>query len=119
MNIYKLRSIIRKKKITLKELSKISGVSLSTLNNILYGETKSPSINTMHKIACALNCTLNDFTDFARQDELLDNDALEIKEMLKDKPELKTLLYVAKDVNDEDLLVVTEVIKRLKRVVVN
>lgn len=43
-----------------KELSEKSGIPLGTLNKILYGDTKNPSLESMQSIARVLGCTLDD-----------------------------------------------------------
>jgi transcriptional regulator with XRE-family HTH domain len=58
-----IKSIMRKNKIGNKELAEKSGVPIGTLNKILYGDTKNPSLDTMRAIAHALGCTLDDFSD--------------------------------------------------------
>lgn len=45
-------------------LAIISNVSQSTLDNIVRGLTKNPSIKTLHRIALAFNMTLAEFLDF-------------------------------------------------------
>lgn len=46
-----------------KELSKLSGVPLRTVNNILSGITANPTLETVKAIAHALNCTLDDVAE--------------------------------------------------------
>lgn len=46
-----------------KELSKLSGVPLRTVNNILSGLTANPTLETVKAIAHALNCTLDDVAE--------------------------------------------------------
>ena len=57
-----------------KELSKLSGVPLRTVNNILSGLTVNPTLETVKAMAHALNCTLDD-----------------VAEEMKPKSELNTL----------------------------
>lgn len=49
--------------ITIADLSRISGVSRKTINNILYGKSANPKIITLHKIANAFRLTLAEFLD--------------------------------------------------------
>lgn len=46
-----------------KELSKLSGVPLRTVNNILSGLTANPTLETVKAMAHALNCTLDDVAE--------------------------------------------------------
>ena len=67
--ISRISSLCRKRGITIYQLSKISGVSHSTLDNIINRNTCDPRIKTLHKIATAFSLTVAEFLDF---DELND-----------------------------------------------
>ena len=49
--------------LTLDELAERSGVPKGTINKIISGDTKSPSLDTVSALAAALGKTLNDFAD--------------------------------------------------------
>ena len=61
MSVKNLRKIMKMKNMGNLELSRASGIPLGTLNKIIYGETKSPTLDNMQAIAKALDCTLDDF----------------------------------------------------------
>lgn len=61
MGLERINEIRKLKGLTNDELSKQSGVPLSTLSKITAGITKNPSIDTLKAIAKALNCSLEDF----------------------------------------------------------
>ncbi|WP_302558471.1 helix-turn-helix domain-containing protein [Holdemania filiformis] len=46
------------------KLSEMSGVSTSTLENIIKGHTKNPGIATIHQLALGFNMTIAEFCDF-------------------------------------------------------
>ena len=71
-----------------KELSKLSGVPLRTVNNILSGLTSNPTLETVKAMAHALNCTLDD-----------------VAEDMKPKKEIETLAahHDNEDWTDEEL----------------
>lgn len=54
---------MKDKKIGNKDLSEMTGISLSTLNNIIYGVTKDPSVNVIMQIAKALDCSLDELVE--------------------------------------------------------
>ena len=70
---------------TIEELANRSGVPKGTLNKILSGETKSPTLGVMSAVARALGRTLNDFDEADGRQEMsqqaralaLDFDALD------------------------------------------
>lgn len=55
----RIKEIREAKKISQNKLAKLSGVSQSAISSI-EGETKSPSIDTLDRIAEALGCTTYD-----------------------------------------------------------
>lgn len=59
----RIKKIMDIKGVGNKELSERSNIPLGTLNKIIYGDTKNPSLDKMRAIAIALNCTLDDFID--------------------------------------------------------
>ena len=67
--IKRIRSLCKSRRISVNKLATMSGVSQSTLDNIMNRKTKSPGIVTLHMVAIAFNRTLAEFLDF---DELND-----------------------------------------------
>lgn len=64
MNIADKINVLKNKlDITTQELSEKSGVPVGTINKILNGETKNPTMNTLAKIASALGVTTEYFFD--------------------------------------------------------
>lgn len=49
--------------ITLNKLGTISGVTQSTLNNIISGASKNPTISTIKKVCDGLNINIVEFFD--------------------------------------------------------
>ncbi|MCI9576989.1 MAG: helix-turn-helix domain-containing protein [Clostridiales bacterium] len=62
--VTRILSLCEKRGITIYELSIMSGVSYSTLDNILKSKTFNPKLKTMHKIAIAFSLTLAELLDF-------------------------------------------------------
>ncbi len=63
--VNRIRSLCKKRKISVNKLSTMSGVKQSTLDNIMRGLTKNPRVKTLHKIALAFNMTLSEFLNFS------------------------------------------------------
>jgi len=55
--------------ITLNKLATQSGMSQSTLNNIIQGNTKSPGLRSLHRVAQGFGMTLSEFLNFPEMDE--------------------------------------------------
>lgn len=62
--INRILSLCRERGITIYQLSKMSGVSHSTLDNLINRNTFNPRIKTLHKIATAFSLTVAEFFDF-------------------------------------------------------
>lgn len=62
--VKRIRSLCEQRRITIYQLSNMSGVSHSTLENFINRRTFNPRIRTLHKIANALSMTLAEFLDF-------------------------------------------------------
>ena len=62
--IKRLTDLCVERGITTNKLATLSGITQSTLNSMMRGETKNPRVKTLHKIAIAFNMTLSEFLDF-------------------------------------------------------
>ena len=79
MDIGEKISLFRKeRKITLDELAEKSGVPKSTINKIIAGISKSPSLENVRAIASVLGKTLDDFCDTPPMRVGVTNDEMEI-----------------------------------------
>ena len=67
-----------------EDLARLSGVPLGTLNKILNGQTKNPSLETVFALAHALGCSVDDFddTDTAKNDSPIAGLPEEIQDLI-------------------------------------
>jgi transcriptional regulator with XRE-family HTH domain len=63
MGLELINKLRRERKLKAEELAHKSGVPLGTLNKILNGQTKNPSLETVFALAHALDCSVDDFDD--------------------------------------------------------
>lgn len=85
-----LKTIRKKQKISQKSLAQSSGVSYSMVSKLESGEQKNPSLDTLDKIATALNVTVSqlmDGTSIFDQFDIVMGDTL--KEIKKESEEYK------------------------------
>ncbi|MED4852196.1 helix-turn-helix transcriptional regulator [Caldifermentibacillus hisashii] len=61
--VYRIKSLCEKFDMSVYELSKRSGVTQSTINEILRGITKNPRIATLSKVAQGFGMDLTNFFD--------------------------------------------------------
>lgn len=62
--VKRIYSLCKERGIAINKLATMSGVSQSTLDNIVRGVTKNPGVVTIHKVANAFNMTISEFLDF-------------------------------------------------------
>ena len=62
--VTRILSLCKTRDISIYQLSKMSGISYSTLDNLLNQKTGNPKIKTLHKIATAFSMTLPQLLDF-------------------------------------------------------
>lgn len=59
----RIAELCEEKHITINKLANISGITQSTLNNIMSGRNNSSTISTIQKICDGLEITVTDFFD--------------------------------------------------------
>ena len=59
----RIAELCEEKHITINKLANISGITQSTLNNIMSGRNNSTTISTIQKICEGLEITVTDFFD--------------------------------------------------------
>ena len=60
---FRILSLCEERGITVNKLSIISGITQSTLNNIVGGRNKSLTVSTLKKICDGLDISVNEFFD--------------------------------------------------------
>ena len=60
----RISSLCEARGITIYQLSKMSGVSYSTIESIINKRAFNPRIKTLHKLATAFSMTVAEFLDF-------------------------------------------------------
>ncbi|MBU3876944.1 helix-turn-helix domain-containing protein [Faecalicatena sp. AGMB00832] len=72
--ILRLTRLCKEKKITINKLSTLSGITQSTVENIMSGKTKNPKLKTLHKLALGLGMTVSELLDFPEMNETIFED---------------------------------------------
>lgn len=65
----RMNQVCGEKKITLNKLATLSGIRQSTLDNIAKGNSKNPTLRTIHRIAVGLDMTVSEFLNFTEMNE--------------------------------------------------
>jgi len=116
MDLRKILKIMKAKNLNTKQLSELSGVPISTVNRIVYGLTKDPSVNAVRSIAHALGYTLDElleFEDDGPQGYYLDSDSARIAQEIYENPDLKLLFDTTRKVDPEDLKLIAKMVSKM------
>lgn len=68
--IKRITSLCIEKEITINKLATLFGITQSTLNSMINGETKNPKLKTLRKIAMGFDMTVAELLDFPEMNEL-------------------------------------------------
>ncbi|MDD2981542.1 MAG: helix-turn-helix transcriptional regulator [Hespellia sp.] len=72
--ILRLTQLCEERKITINKLATLSGITQSTVENIISGKTKNPKLKTLHKLALGLGMTVSELLDFTEMNETIFED---------------------------------------------
>lgn len=67
--IKRLTDLCAERAITVNKLATLSGITQSTVENLMKGKTKNPKLKTLHKLAMGLNMTVSELLDFPEMNE--------------------------------------------------
>ena len=62
--IKRLTALCAERDITVNKLATLSGITQSTVDNLIKGKTKNPKLKTLHKLAVGLDITVCELLDF-------------------------------------------------------
>lgn len=70
----RLLQICQERNITVNKLSVLSGISHTTIHDLVTGKTKNVKLKTLHKIAVGLNLTVSELLNFPEMNETIFED---------------------------------------------
>lgn len=70
----RLLQICEERKITVNKLSTLSGISHSTIQDLVTGRSKNVKLKTLHKISVGLGITVSELLDFPEMNETIFED---------------------------------------------
>ena len=119
----RFEQLLQKRGVTPYKVSKETGVTQTSLSNWKSGRN-TPSAKTLQKMADYFGVTVGylmgteeeepNATDKENNPIVLDDDALELLEELKERPEMRTLFSVSRKATKEDILKAVKIIEALK-----
>ena len=60
----RIQRLCKERGITINRLATLSGLKQSSVDNIIRGASKNPTVHTLHRIAITFNMTIAEFLDF-------------------------------------------------------
>lgn len=67
--IKRLSDLCSERNITINKLATLSGITQSTVDNLMKGKTKNPKLKTLHRLAIGLNMTVSELLNFPEMNE--------------------------------------------------
>ena len=72
--IKRLTALCAERDITVNKLATLSGITQSTVDNLIKGKTKNPKLKTLHRLAIGLDMTVSELLDFPEMNETIFDD---------------------------------------------
>ena len=67
--IKRLTELCAERNITINKLATRSGITQSTVDNLMKGKTRNPKLKTLYKLAVGLDMTISELLDFPEMNE--------------------------------------------------
>ena len=115
----KLNELKQSKNYTIKIISEKTGIPQSTLSKIFGGFNKNPTIDSLQKIAKALDCGLDDFVKYEEEPIspfYTDRMVSKLIEIIHSRQELKELIEEAKLLTKEDVQILISIARRFSKI---
>lgn len=119
----RFEQLLQKHGVTPYKVSKEAGVTQTSLSNWKSGRNM-PSVKTLQKIADYFGVSIGYLTGIESEEPnavdkennpiVLDDEALELLEELKERPEMRTLFSASRKATKEDILKAVKIIEALK-----
>ena len=72
--IKRLTALCAERDITVNKLATLSGITQSTVDNLMKGKTRYPKLKSLHKLAIGLDMTVSQLLDFPEMNEIAFDD---------------------------------------------
>ena len=115
----KLNELKQRNNYTIKIIAEKTGIPKSTLAKIFGGFNKNPTIDSLQKIAKALDCGLDDFIEYEEEPvspDYTDRMVIKLAELVSERQEIKQLIEEAKLLTKDDVQILISMAKRFSRV---
>lgn len=114
IDVEKLKALKDAKGLTIKQLADKAGLNEGVAAKIFSGLNDNPTLDTLKKIATALDCIVDDFL-VKEKEYFSDARVAKIAENLKDNPDLRLLFEASNGLSSSDLEAVITIAKKLQQ----
>lgn len=70
MTIFRLKSVLKEKKMTIGKLSELTGISRNTISLLIHGKSQGIQFNTLYKIAEQLEVPIGELFEEVNKSEI-------------------------------------------------
>ena len=116
-SLKKLNEIKNSQFLTFKDIADMTKIPASTISKIFGGFNKNPSIESLLKIANALDCGIDDFIEYDKMPKspyFIDRETAKLALEIYENSNLRDLFENCKNLVDEDITALNAVSLRLK-----
>jgi len=120
----KLSEIIRayrqEHELSLRQFANMCGLSHAVINNIerernSNGDPFTPSFETLSKVASGMGISVNDLLRDMEDMEIYSSDVDEMRDELRNNPELRMLLSASRDLDKDDIKMLIAIAKKINK----
>lgn len=114
IDVEKLKELKDAKNLTIKQLADKANLAEGVAAKIFSGINDNPTVETLKKLAGALDCIVDDFL-VQEKEYFSDAKTAKLAEELKDNPQLRMLLDASKNLPESDLEAVITIAQKLQK----
>ena len=113
IDVEKLKALKDAKNLTIKQLADKAGLAEGVAAKIFSGINDNPTVETLKKLAAALDCIVDDFL-VQEKEYYSDTKTAKLAQELYENPDYRILFDATRDLSPEDLRAVIDIANRIK-----
>lgn len=113
IDVEKLKALKDAKNLTIKQLAEKANLAEGVAAKIFSGINDNPTVETLKKLAIALDCIVDDFL-IQEKEYYSDTKTAKLAQELYENPDYRILFDATRDLSPEDLRAVIDIANRIK-----
>lgn len=115
-----IRAYRKEHELSLRQFAHMCGLSHAVINNIereknSNGDPFTPSFETLQKVASGMGISVNDLLRDMEDMEIYSSDVDEMRDELRNNPELRMLLSASRDLDKDDIKMLIAIAKKINK----